>query len=98
MRKNLVKLLRENLVKFLRENLVKFLRKNLVKLLRKNLVKLLRENLVKDWGRSQFTFTPFCRFLTTHLPLVYNHLHSNDHLPICKRLHMRLDHPLTICT
>ena len=44
-------------------------------------------------GHSQFTFTPFCKFLTTHLPLVYNHLHSTDHLPICKGLHMSVDHP-----
>ena len=44
-------------------------------------------------GRSQFTFTHFCKFLTTHLPLVYNHLHSTDHLPICKCLHMSVDQP-----
>ena len=44
-------------------------------------------------GRSQFTFTLFSRFLTTHLPLVYNHLHLIDHLPICKCLLMSLDHP-----
>ena len=44
-------------------------------------------------GCSQFTFTLFSRFLTTHLPLVYIHLHLTDHLPICKRLHMNLDHP-----
>ena len=44
-------------------------------------------------GHSQFTFTPFCKFLTTHLPLVYKHLHSIDHLPVCKHLHMSVDHP-----
>ena len=53
--------------------------------------------LVKVWGCSQFTFTPFSRFLTTHLPLVYNHLHCTDHLPICKYLHgITVDHPLSI--
>ena len=44
-------------------------------------------------GRSQFTFTHFCKFLTTHLPLVYNHLHSTDRLPVCKCLHMSVDQP-----
>ena len=33
-------------------------------------------------GRSQFTFTVFSPFLTTHLPLVYNRLHLTNHLPI----------------
>ena len=33
-------------------------------------------------GRSQFTFTVFSPFLTTHLPLVYNCLHLTNHLPI----------------
>ena len=47
-------------------------------------------------GHSQFTFTLFSRFLTTHLPLIYNNLHLIDHLPICKCLHTILDHLLSI--
>ena len=38
-------------------------------------------NLVILRGRSQFTFTVFCTFLTTYLPLVYNSLLLAYHPP-----------------
>ena len=37
--------------------------------------------IITNRGRSQFTFTVFSTFLTTHLPLIYNHLHLTNHLP-----------------
>ena len=43
-------------------------------------------------GRSQFPFTGFFTFLTTPPPLVYNRLHLDHHVPICKHLHLNFDY------
>ena len=47
---------------------------------------------ILGWGHSQFMFTYFYTFSTTHPPLIYNRLHLANHLPRSKRLHSNFDH------
>ena len=53
-----------------------------------------------ELGKGPFTIYvySFFYFLSTYLPLVYNHLHLTNHLPTVNVYILNFDPPQTICT